>query len=52
MPETAEAERAASIDPISSERPINGHDKRTFESVRATPPDQWQLPHRRLKIVV
>ena len=32
IPETSEAEMAASIVRISSERPINGHDKRTPEA--------------------
>ena len=34
IPETSEAEMAASMVRISSERPINGHDKRTPESLR------------------
>ena len=35
MPATSEAEMAASMDRISPERPINGHDNRTLLSVRA-----------------
>jgi len=35
MPGTSEAEMAASMVRISSERPINGQDKRTYKSLRA-----------------
>ena len=38
MPETVEAEMAVSMDRSSPERPINGHDNRTPESVRALLP--------------
>src|SRR5277367_6729955 len=39
IPEASEAKMAASIAPISSERPINGHAKRTSKSLRAITAD-------------
>src|ERR1700693_3871979 len=37
MPEASEAKMAASIAPVSSERPINGHDKRTSKAYVRSP---------------
>ncbi|MDT5186318.1 MAG: hypothetical protein QOI29_4476, partial [Mycobacterium sp.] len=42
MPEASEAEMAASIVRISSERPINGNDKRTSKSLRAPMPPRGE----------